>query len=95
MYTYGAPRVGNGAFAASFNERLAGASWRITNASDIVPSVPRLMGYAHVQTGVELSSSGGYVIEQACKDVLGEGKEFMSVVQVSVLRALFVMFLHV
>lgn len=37
MYTYGAPRVGNAAFAAAFNARLRGRSWRITNTSDIVP----------------------------------------------------------
>ncbi|GBF90755.1 hypothetical protein Rsub_03056 [Raphidocelis subcapitata] len=54
MYTYGGPRVGNMAFADAFNERLQGRSWRVTNASDIVPSVPRLMGYAHVATGVRL-----------------------------------------
>ncbi|KAI8470315.1 MAG: hypothetical protein J3K34DRAFT_521444 [Monoraphidium minutum] len=55
MYTFGAPRVGNSAFAEAFNARLAGRSWRITNASDIVPSVPRLMGYSHVRSGVRLS----------------------------------------
>ncbi|KIY92224.1 Lipase [Monoraphidium neglectum] len=47
MYTFGAPRVGNKAFAKVFDERLHNRAWRITNASDIVPSVPRLMGYSH------------------------------------------------
>lgn len=47
MYTFGAPRVGNSAFAEAFNSRLGNRSWRITNASDIVPTVPRLMGYSH------------------------------------------------
>lgn len=37
MFTYGAPRVGNKAFADSFNARLAGRSWRVTNTADIVP----------------------------------------------------------
>jgi hypothetical protein len=37
MYTYGAPRVGNKAFADAFNERLKGDAWRITNKADIVP----------------------------------------------------------
>lgn len=56
MYTFGAPRVGNLAFARAFDERMRGRSWRITNASDIVPSVPRLMGYSHVRTGVRLAT---------------------------------------
>ncbi len=50
MYTYGAPRVGNMAFSQAFNKRVPG-SWRFYNASDIVPSVPRLMGYSHVKNG--------------------------------------------
>jgi predicted lipase len=37
MYTYGAPRVGNKAFADAFNQRLKGDAWRITNKADIVP----------------------------------------------------------
>ena len=57
MYTYGAPRVGNKAFAALFNAAVQD-SWRVTNSKDIVPSVPRLMGYAHVQHGVQLSDAG-------------------------------------
>lgn len=57
LYTYGAPRVGNGAFADAFHARLApSSSWRFYNPRDIVPSVPRLMGYKHVRTGMHNSS---------------------------------------
>ncbi|KAF6250498.1 hypothetical protein COO60DRAFT_1705829 [Scenedesmus sp. NREL 46B-D3] len=80
MYTYGAPRVGNKAFADAFNKRLKGDAWRITNKADIVPSVPRLMGYAHVRTGVRLDDSGGLTFIDASKDVLGEGREVAEVV---------------
>ena len=83
MYTYGAPRVGNKAFADAFNGRLGGAAWRVTNTSDIVPTVPRLMGYAHVKTGVRLTGGGGLLFEEQPKDLLGEGREVMDALQVS------------
>jgi hypothetical protein len=73
MYTYGAPRVGNVAFALNFHGRVeraaerararggAGSSnrplpaaWRLLNERDLVPTIPRLMGYAHVPYGVKL-----------------------------------------
>jgi len=54
MYTYGQPRVGNSAFADAFNARVK-SSWRFYNTDDIVPSVPRLMGYCHVKTGERLA----------------------------------------
>ena len=60
MYTFGAPRVGNLAFAKAFDERMAGRSWRITNASDIVPSVPRLMGYSHGERGSGAGNAVGF-----------------------------------
>jgi hypothetical protein len=82
MYTYGAPRVGNKAFADAFDARLGGAAWRITNSSDIVPTVPRLMGYAHVQTGVRLGSGGALEFESSSKDLLGEGREVAEAIAV-------------
>jgi hypothetical protein len=71
VYTYGAPRVGNVAFALSFHSRIEAAaeaarkrggdaaargvgSWRLLNERDLVPTIPRLMGYAHVPYGVRL-----------------------------------------
>lgn len=76
MYTYGAPRVGNVAFALNFNKRVERAAerarargdggearphpaaWRLLNERDLVPTVPRLMGYSHVPYGVRLPAGG-------------------------------------
>ena len=56
MYTYGAPRVGNSVFAQAFNACVA-SSWRFHNLSDIVPTVPRLMGYCHVNSGEKMAGA--------------------------------------
>ncbi|MEW5315853.1 MAG: hypothetical protein WDW38_007255 [Sanguina aurantia] len=75
MYTYGAPRVGNKAFAALFNEKVPD-SWRVTNSNDIIPSIPRLMGYCHVKHSVSLGADGGLLVEEerSGRDFFGEGK---------------------
>jgi triacylglycerol lipase len=39
LYSFAGPRVGDLAFAAGFNSRLAGA-WRIVNTEDLVTTVP-------------------------------------------------------
>ncbi|CAI5534401.1 unnamed protein product [Closterium sp. Naga37s-1] len=57
MYNYGSPRVGNAAFVARFNVYMRD-SWRIVNRADIVPTVPKLMGYRHVCCPVYLSPGG-------------------------------------
>ena len=57
VYTFGAPRVGNAAFAAAFNDTVED-SWRVTNCNDIIPTVPRLMGYCHVRHGARLQPDG-------------------------------------
>lgn len=44
VYNFGSPRVGSGAFAAHFDASLPDA-WRVVNAADLVPRVPRLLGY--------------------------------------------------
>jgi hypothetical protein len=41
------------------------------------------MGYAHVRTGVRLDGSGCLSIDDASRDVLGEGREVADVVLVS------------
>ncbi|PNW87796.1 hypothetical protein CHLRE_01g002400v5 [Chlamydomonas reinhardtii] len=85
LYSYGAPRVGNKAFAEVF-DRLVPDTWRITNANDIVPSVPRLMGYCHVGHAVRLGADGVLRVgrstaEGVSTDVFGEGKAGMEVIQ--------------
>ncbi|KAJ2005059.1 hypothetical protein GGI06_005493 [Coemansia sp. S85] len=45
LVTFGAPRVGNGAFAAHANA-VVGASWRVVHGADAVAQVPRTLGPA-------------------------------------------------
>lgn len=64
VYTFGAPRVGNAAFAEFFDSQVTEA-WRFTHGRDIVPSVPPiLLGFHHVSrevwlVDVEDPGSGG------------------------------------
>ncbi|KAH7291054.1 hypothetical protein KP509_30G074700 [Ceratopteris richardii] len=90
MYNFGSPRVGNKKFADRYNE-IVKDSWRVVNHLDIIPNVPRLMGYCHVATPIYLTAgdveaatvnmeliSDGYngdVIGEATPDFLLE--EFM------------------
>ncbi|XP_050372276.1 uncharacterized protein LOC126790166 isoform X2 [Argentina anserina] len=55
MYNFGSPRVGNKRFADIYNERVKD-SWRVVNHRDIIPTVPRLMGYCHVAQPVYLAT---------------------------------------
>ncbi|CAK9216366.1 unnamed protein product [Sphagnum troendelagicum] len=55
MYNFGSPRVGNKQFADMYNERVRD-SWRVVNHRDIIPTVPRLMGYCHIGQPVYLSA---------------------------------------
>ncbi|XP_024521809.1 uncharacterized protein LOC9643578 [Selaginella moellendorffii] len=69
MYNFGSPRVGNRAFADQYNKVIKD-SWRIVNHRDIIPTVPRLMGYCHVAQAIYLSS-----LEKTSEleeDVIGE-----------------------
>ncbi|KAM3708414.1 hypothetical protein ACJW31_02G095100 [Castanea mollissima] len=55
MYNFGSPRVGNKKFAENYNEKVKD-SWRVVNHRDIIPTVPRLMGYCHVAQPVYLAA---------------------------------------
>lgn len=55
MYNFGSPRVGNRRFAEVYNEKVKD-SWRVVNHRDIIPTVPRLMGYCHVAQPVFLAA---------------------------------------
>lgn len=66
MYTFGAPRVGNSAFAEYFNEAFGPAAFRIVNDRDVVPRLPRdskaggaLMDYDHVGRAVFIAEDAG------------------------------------
>ncbi|KAJ3706376.1 hypothetical protein LUZ61_010081 [Rhynchospora tenuis] len=64
MYNFGSPRVGNRRFAEVYNAKVKD-SWRIVNHRDIIPTVPRLMGYCHVAEPVYLTSGD---IKEALKN---------------------------
>ncbi|KZV15261.1 hypothetical protein F511_27543 [Dorcoceras hygrometricum] len=55
MYNFGSPRVGNKRFAELYNENVRD-SWRVVNHRDIIPTVPRLMGYCHVAQPIYLAA---------------------------------------
>jgi triacylglycerol lipase len=61
--TLGAPRVGDPAFAAAFDAKFAGRSWRYVNDNDIVPHLPPpLFGpflYDHVVAPRFIAPKGG------------------------------------
>lgn len=71
-YSFGSPRVGNRAFAQSFNA-LVPDCWRVVNSNDAVPLVPRLMGYAHVGGKVQLMPDGRVEMERDSGSGVGEG----------------------
>ncbi|KAK9083050.1 hypothetical protein Scep_029521 [Stephania cephalantha] len=70
MYNFGSPRVGNKRFVEIYNKiyelnttfscycykQKVKDSWRIVNHRDIIPTVPRLMGYCHVARPVYLAA---------------------------------------
>lgn len=59
VYTFGSPRVGNWSYAGHYNARLHDRTFRIVNARDPVPRVPKVFGtYKHVGTEVYLSAPG-------------------------------------
>ena len=76
VYNFGSPRVGSGAFAAHFDASLPDA-WRVVNAADLVPRVPRLLGYAHVGHAVPLRSDGTFddeaIAENYAAGMYGDG----------------------
>ena len=66
VYTYGQPRVGNGAFARAYNAQLNDRTYRIVNADDPVPYLPPwLAGYRHAGREVFLNKAGGFVVARS------------------------------
>lgn len=56
LYAFGAPRVGNNAFAESYDRRVPN-SWRFVNGNDVVSGLPRRwQRYRHVNTRIRLGS---------------------------------------
>jgi len=59
-YTFGSPRVGNAPFARDYDD-LVHDSWRLYNSKDVIATVPRLLKYSHVKTGVMIDSSNDLI----------------------------------
>eukprot|EP00884_Botryococcus_braunii_P003299 jgi/Botrbrau1/12970/Bobra.154_2s0020.4 len=78
MYNYGAPRVGNKVFAEAYNQEVPD-SWRVVNTKDVIPRVPRLMGYSHVGRSIALKEDGSLEID-ASDEIFDEGSVIEDVV---------------
>ena len=64
LYTYGAPRCGNAAFAGQFDREARHYTFRIVNEEDVVPKVaPRLLGYEHAGRHCLLDNDGRLAID--------------------------------
>ena len=68
MYNFGSPRVGNAAFARAYNQSVPN-SWRITNKLDVIPRVPRLMGYSHIGNSCSVTPDGTFEVNGKKLDV--------------------------
>ena len=69
IYTYGSPRVGNGAFA-DFVSGQAGGEYRVTHLNDAVPRLPPLIfGYRHTSPEYWLSDGTATTTDYALADV--------------------------
>ena len=64
MYNYGSQRVGNAAFARAYNAAVPD-SWRVTNKLDVIPRVPRLLGYCHVGNSASITPDGAFELNGA------------------------------
>ena len=59
VVTFGSPRIGDGAFAASITSRFAGRMQRFVNHNDIVTHVPPpIFGYKHVDLARYIAADG-------------------------------------
>lgn len=70
LINFGSPRVGNKAFAKSF-DRLVPNAWRVVNTNDAVTLVPRMLGYCHIGHRVELTADGAE-IQMHSSSMVGE-----------------------
>ena len=69
MFTYGAPRVGNQAFA-SFITSQKGREYRITHLDDIVPKLPpMILGYRHTSPEYWLYTGEDTTVDYGVEDI--------------------------
>lgn len=73
VITFGSPRVGNGLFARSYDDRLSSRTFRLVNDGDPVPHLPWVCGsYHHVRQQVYLSDRGTIRVDQPTLTALSE-----------------------
>ncbi|HEY9889163.1 MAG TPA: lipase family protein, partial [Candidatus Obscuribacterales bacterium] len=63
LYTFGSPRVVNGLLSKNINKALQGRTYRCVHGDDIVPRVPPLLNYTHVQELVYFDPVKGRVAD--------------------------------
>ncbi|KAK2029705.1 lipase [Colletotrichum zoysiae] len=69
IYTYGSPRVGNGAFT-DFVTIQPGAEYRVTHVDDPVPRLPPILfDYRHTSPEYWLSTGSGKTIDYTIADI--------------------------
>ena len=82
LYTFGQPRVGNGAWMLWFDGRLKGRSFRVVHSADIVARVPWLLRmFRHAGTEVFYDAAGTMHVEmpwyrKMTSDALGLWQEW-------------------
>jgi len=82
LYTFGQPRVGNGAWAAWYDGMLRGRSFRVVHGEDVVPRVPWLLNwYRHAGTEIFYDALGAVHVDwpwwrKAPGDVFGSLAEW-------------------
>ncbi|MEM1308478.1 MAG: lipase family protein [Cyanobacteria bacterium P01_H01_bin.153] len=64
LYTYGSPRVVNQLLSRKITGTLKGRSFRCVHANDIVPRIPPLLNYTHIQEVIYFDSAKGRIPAQ-------------------------------
>ncbi|HET6376516.1 MAG TPA: lipase family protein [Methylocella sp.] len=64
VYTFGMPRPGTKEFAAAYNERIGGRTYRLVYGCDLVPALPPpALGFRHVGRYLHCESGGTFKCE--------------------------------
>jgi len=64
LYTFGSPRVVNRVLSRKISDTLKGRSFRCVHGDDIVPRVPPLLNYTHIQDLVYFDPAKGRIAAQ-------------------------------
>lgn len=68
-YTFGAPRVGNIAFATDYDSHVPN-TWQVINDNDVVPKIPRFgMLYRHVGRKVIINQVGDLIVRPQAVEI--------------------------